>query len=195
MTIGVDFDDVLYPYHHYLKQRIRARWGIDLSGERVTTFYYEHHPSLVARGVTREALWAEIQGAWLVAEDHAHAALLDPDAPKILEDLQRRHRVVLISARSTNALPFLESFLERHAIRPHEIQLGRQEKRGFDVLVDDFPKHVEENAVAGGHSILYTSDENSNFDESRLPRVHRVHSWREASQVIERIDARRTGHA
>ena len=191
MRIGVDFDDVLYPYHHFLKQRIRERWNIDLSRERVTTFYYEHHPALVERGISREALWDEIQGAWLIAEDHAHAALLDPDAPKILSELQKRHNVVLISARSTNALPFLETFLARHAIRPDEIQLGRQEKRGFDVLIDDFPKHVEENALAGGHSILYTSDENSNYDESRLARVHRVHSWREAAHVIARLETRR----
>ena len=191
MRIGVDFDDVLYPYHRFLKQRILRKWNIDLSRQRVTTFYYEHHPALAARGITREQLWSEIQGAWLVADDHARAALLDPDAPAVILELQKRHKVILISARSTNALPFLETFLERHAIRPDEIQLGHLEKKGFDVLVDDFPRHAEENAMSGGHSILYTSDENSNFDESRHPRIHRVHSWREVADVIHRLETRR----
>jgi uncharacterized HAD superfamily protein len=190
MRIGVDFDDVLYPYHHYLKRRILKRWNIDLSRERITTFYYEHHPALADRGISREKVWAEVQAAWTDADDHAEAALLDPDAPKVLRELQERHEVVLISARSTNALPFLQSFLERHELRPDEIQLGHEEKRGFDVLIDDFPRHAEENAVSGGHSILYTIDENSNYDESRHPRIHRVHSWREVPNIVRRVGAR-----
>lgn len=195
MRIGVDFDDVLYPYHRFLKARILKKWNIDLSRERITTFYYEHHPALSGRGISREQLWAEIQAAWLEADDHATAALLDPDAPAVLRDLQERHHVVLVSARSTNALPFLQTFLERHDIRPDEIQLGHEEKRGFGVLVDDFPRHAEENSLSGGHSILYTSDENSNYDESRYPRIHRVHTWKEVADVIHRLETWRTPRA
>lgn len=193
MRIGVDFDDVLYPYHHYLRRRILRKWGVDLSGDRITTFYYELHPKLARRGVTRPQLWREVRNAWLETDSHQEAALLDPHAARVLKDLKRRHTVVLISARHDEALPQLEIFLRRHKIEPHSILLSQHDKRGFDVLIDDFPQHAEQNAESGGWSLLYHSDENSNYDESRHPRILRVHDWSDVEASIRRIEAR--GHA
>jgi 5'(3')-deoxyribonucleotidase len=195
MHIGVDFDDVLYPYHDYLKRRLLRKHGVDLRDARVTTFYYEDHPLVRAKGLDRSAVWEEVQAAWHDAEDHRKAALLDPAAPAILNRLKKRHTVTLVSARSTDALPTLNMFLARHKIRPHAVQLGHAEKRGFDVLIDDFPRHAEENAEAGGYSILYTIDENSNYDDSRHPRIHRVHSWKEVEDVIKRLGPKVDGAA
>ncbi|HEX9817224.1 MAG TPA: hypothetical protein VGB18_09610 [Candidatus Thermoplasmatota archaeon] len=193
MRIGVDFDDVLYPYHDYLKKRLLNLHGIDLRKSRVTTFYYEDHPLVRAKGLSRDDIWKEVRAAWHETEDHEQAALLDADAPKVLNRLAKRHTITLISARSSDALPTLKVFLERHKIKPHSVELGRFEKRGFDVLIDDFPKHVEENAASGGHSLLYTIDENSNYDESRHPRIHRIHSWKEAEDVIKILEPRIDG--
>jgi hypothetical protein len=191
MRIGVDFDDVLYPYHHYLKRRVARRWGVDLAGPKITTFYYELLPALQARGATRDELWHEVQSAWWEAEDHQEAALLDPDAAPILRELGTRHEVVLISARVARALPHIEAFLDRHDIRPASVLLGKEDKSGFDVLVDDFPKHAEQNAEAGGYSILYTIDENSTYDETRRPRILRAHGWRDVAILIRLIEAKR----
>jgi len=193
MHIGVDFDDVLYPYHHYLKIRLKKRFGIDLSTSRVTSFYYDDHPAVRAKGLDREAIWAEVRAAWHETDDHAQAALLDPDASKILRELGKKHAITLISARHAEpgALAMVKLFLERHKIKPDAVRLGEHEKRGFDVLVDDFPRHAEENAESGGHSLLYHCDENSNYDESRNPRIHRIHSWQEAADVIRRLEALR----
>ena len=44
----------------------------------------------------------------------------------------------------------MKAFLKRHTIEPHDVWVGRHEKTGFDVLVDDFPNHAIENAAAGG---------------------------------------------
>lgn len=195
MRIGVDFDDVLYPYHHFLKERLKRKYGVDLTRDRITTFYYEFHPGLRARGVTREELWKDVQATWLEAEDHADAALLDSDAPRILKDLNVRHQIVIITARTRSALPYMQSFLERHKIEPDEILVGKEDKRGFDVLIDDFPKHAEQNVEAGGHSILYTIDENSTYDESRHPRIFRVHSWKEIADVVRHLEKRRSNIA
>lgn len=195
MRIGVDFDDVLYPYHTYLKKRIKRRWGIELGATRITTFYYELLPPFKARGITREDVWREVQAAWWEAEDHRDAALLDAAAAPILRALGRRHEIVLISARVERALPHIEAFLDRHKIRPQEILLGREHKAGFDVLVDDFPRHAEQNAEAGGYSILYTIDENSTYDESRHPRILRAHSWQDVRHYIELIEGRRKARA
>lgn len=196
MRIAVDFDDVLYPYHHYLRRRIKRRFGLDLSRDRITTFYYELHPKLQQAGITREQLWKEVQDAWMEADSHAEAGLLDPEAPRVIERLKRAgHTVVLCTARLEAALPAMQVFLRRHKVRPDALLLGQEHKTGFDVLVDDFPKHAEENAATGGHSILYHCDENSNFDESRHPRIHRVYSWTEVGQTIDRIQRRRRENA
>ena len=195
LHIGVDFDDVLYPYHEHLKRRLLKHHGIDLRETRITTFYYEDHPLVQAKGLDRNAVWKEVQAAWHDVEDHQQAALLDADAPKVLGRLSKRHTITLVSARTTDALPTLKAFLTRHKIKPHAVELGHAEKRGFDVLIDDFPRHAEENAASGGHSILYTIDENSNYDDSRHPRIHRVHSWREAEDVIKLLEPRIDGAA
>lgn len=191
MRIGVDFDDVLYPYHHFLKERLKRKYGVDLTRNRMTTFYYEFHPLLGAQGVTREQLWKDVQATWIEAEDHADAALLDPDAPRILKNLTARHQIVIITARTRSALPYMQAFLERHKIEPNQILMGKEDKRGFDVLIDDFPQHAEQNVESGGYSILYTIDENSTYDESRHPRIFRVHSWKEIDAVVRRLEKRR----
>lgn len=191
MNIGVDFDDVLYPYHEHLKRRIQNRWGVDLSRQRITTFYYEDLPSLRAQGATREQVWEEVRATWKEVESHDAAPLLDAHAPGVLAGLARKHRITVISARTADARPHVDRFLARHGIRPHTILLGRYVKRGFDVLIDDFPKHALENVESGGYSILYTIDENSTFDESRYARIHRVHSWKEVGAAIDRIARRR----
>jgi uncharacterized HAD superfamily protein len=187
--IGVDFDDVLYPYHHYLKRRLQRRFGIDLTRRRVTTFYYDVLPEFGKAGITREQVWAEVQATWDEVESHAEAPLLDPQAAPVLRDLARRHRVTVVTARHNDAKQVLRRFLDRHRIRPHDILVGRLEKKGFDALIDDFPSHALENAAGGGWSLLYTIDENSTFDETRHPRVVRVASWSEVRQVIERLEA------
>lgn len=190
MKIGIDFDDVLYPYHHYLRRRILRKWGVDLTGDRITTFYYDLHPKLVAKGITRPELWKEVSAAWHETDSHAEAALLDPEAARVIRDLKRRHTVVLISARHDDALLTLQAFLKRHKIAPHSIVLGQHDKRGFDVLIDDFPQHAEQNAESGGWSLIYHCDENSNYDESRHPRILRVHDWRDVEATIQRIEER-----
>lgn len=191
MRIGVDFDDVLYPYHHYLKRRIAKHLGVDLTKRRITTFYYDLLPEIQRLGITREQIWDQVQATWLEAPDHDEAPLLDAEAAPILRSLGRSHEVVVVTARSHNARSFVQRFLARHGIAPRKILLGREEKNGFDVLVDDFPRHALENAEAGGHSILYTIDENSTFDESRHPRIVRVHSWGEVRDAVQRIGIQR----
>lgn len=190
MHIGVDFDDVLYPYHRFLKERIRRRFGIDLSQRRVTTFYYDLLPDFVAQKISRDQVWAEVRETWNEVETHAEAPLLDPDAAKVIRSLRKRHQITIVTARHDDALGVMKSFLKRHTIEPHDVWVGRHEKTGFDVLVDDFPSHAIENAAAGGHSLLYTIDENSTFDESRHARIRRVDSWAEIQEAVETLAAR-----
>lgn len=187
MNIGVDFDDVLYPYHAFLKERLRQRFGVDLSRHKVTTFYYEQHPLLAAKGVTRDQVWQEVQATWDEVDSHDEADLLDPQAPAVLQRLAGRHRITIVTARTSASRPHVQRFLARHEIHPKDVRFGQGVKAGFDVLVDDFPKHALENAQSGGYSILYTIDENSTFDESRFPRIHRVGSWREVEATVDRI--------
>jgi len=78
MRIGVDFDDVLYPYHDYLKKRLLNLHGIDLRKSRVTTFYYEDHPLVRAKGLSRDDIWKEVRAAWHETEDHEPSS---PPAP------------------------------------------------------------------------------------------------------------------
>lgn len=185
--IAVDFDDVLYPYHHFLKLRLKRKYGIDLTGRRVTTFYYDLLPEVQAHGLTRDQVWEEVRATWSETEDHEKSPLLDPDAGPTIKLLSKKHKVSLVTARHVEARPYVESFLRRHAIVPHEIILGRHVKSGFDVLVDDYPKHALENAASGGYGLLYTIDENSTFDESRHPRVWRVHSWKQVKEAVDKI--------
>lgn len=187
MNIGVDFDDVLYPYHRYLKARLKRRYGIDLTTRKVTTFYYDLLPELTAKGISRDQVWAEVRDAWEETESHAEAPLLDPDAATVIAQLRKRHRITLITARHDDKNGLIKSFLKRHRIVPHEMQVGRHEKSGFDALVDDFPTHVMENAASGGYGLLFNQDENSNWDDTRHPRVLRVHSWHEVRETIDRI--------
>lgn len=195
MRIGVDFDDVLYPYHHYLKRRIHKRWGLDLSAERITTYYYDLHPVVSKAGISRAELHKEVHAAWYDVDNHIEAALLDPAAPKVLSRLGRRHDVTIISARTEDALPTLQEFLKRHRIHPKRILLGKGDKRGFDVLVDDYPMHAEQNEESGGWSLLYHCDENSNYNDSRHPRILRVHDWTEVEAFVKRLEEERRTHA
>lgn len=194
MRIGIDFDDVLYPYHHYLRRRIAKKFGIDLDARapRVTTFYYENLPELVHLGISREQIWAEVRAAWKETEAHAEAPLLDREAAGIIRTLRNKHEIVLISARSKDSRQYVDAFLRRHAIEPHKVLLGYHDKSGFDVLIDDFPEHAIQNAESGGHSLLYTIDENSSFDESRHARIERIHAWAEVPPALERIAAQRS---
>lgn len=184
MRIGVDFDDVLYPYHRYLKVRLQRRFGVDLTTRKVTTFYYDLLPDFAAKGITRDQVWEEVRATWREAADHDEAPLLDDEAVAVLRKLGRAHRVTLVTARHAIARPHVEAFLARHGITPHEVLFDRYVKSGFDVLVDDFPKHAVENAEGGGHSLLYTIDENSTWDETRHPRIRRVHSWAEVLEAV-----------
>lgn len=189
--VGVDFDDVLYPYHKFLKARLHRKFGIDLSTRRVTTFYYDLLPEFVSKNISRDQVWAEVRDTWSEVETHAKAPLLDPDAATVLQLLKRKHKITIVTARHDDALGLIKDFLKRHGIQPHDIWVGRHEKVGFDVLVDDFPAHAVENAQAGGHSLLYTIDENSTFDETRHPRVRRVATWTEVREAVQGLEASR----
>jgi hypothetical protein len=191
MRIGIDFDDVIYPYHRYLKRKIKDRFGVDLDAARVTTFFYDHHPELAARGATRDEVWRMVEATWLDPDDHGEALLLDPAIPEILGKLQRRHDVAVISARSEASREHVVGFLKRHGIQVDEVLLGRFDKVGYDVLIDDFPKHAVENARHGGWSILFTIDENSTFDETKEPRVLRAESWDDVARLVEAIEEMR----
>ncbi len=191
MHIGVDFDDVLFPYHHHLKLRLKKRYGVDLLDRHITTFFYELLPEFQRRGIDRDAIWKEVQAAWTEAGSHDAADLLDGDAARVLADLHRRHKVTIVTLRSPDARPRVQRFLKRHKIPYHQLWMGRADKSGFDVLVDDFPQHAIENAASGGHSLLFTIDENSTFDESRHPRILRVHSWNEVEERVIGLERRR----
>lgn len=188
MRIGIDFDDVIYPYHHYLKRKVKDRYGIDLHDARVTTFFYNHLPELAAQGATRDDVWALVERTWQDRADHAEAEPLDPEISKVLDRLRKKHAVVVVTARSDESREHVEAFLSRHDILVDEVFLGRFDKTGFDVLIDDFPKHAVENAREGGWSLLFTIDENSTFDETKEPRVMRVASWAEVEECVRYIE-------
>lgn len=188
MQIGIDFDDVIYPYHHYLKRKVKEAYGVDLSDARVTTFFYNHLPALVEQGATRDDVWGLVERTWRDEADHEEADPLDPEVARVIDRLRKRHSVVVVTARSDDTRPHLEAFLRRHDILVDDVLLGRFDKTGFDVLVDDFPKHAVQNARAGGWSLLFTIDENSTFDESKEPRVLRVASWREVERCVAVIE-------
>jgi uncharacterized HAD superfamily protein len=190
LLIGIDFDDVIYPYHDYLKRKVKARYGVDLSQRRVTTFLYNHLPELAAQGATREEVWRLVEETWMDAMDHAEAVLADERIPKIISQMRRNHKVVVVTARADKSRDLVHRFLEKHKIEVDAVHTGRFEKTGFDVLIDDFPKHAVENARHGGWGLLFTIDENSTFDESREPRVIRVHSWSEVQEAVARIAGR-----
>ncbi len=187
MRIGIDFDDVIYPYHHYLKRKVKEEYGVDLSDARVTTFFYNHLPELVEQGATRDDVWGLVEATWRDGGDHAEAEPLDPEIPQVIDRLRQDHAVLVVTARSADARGHVEAFLRRHDITVDDVLLGRFDKTGFDVLIDDFPKHAVENARHGGWSLLFTIDENSTFDETKEPRVLRVASWREVEESITRI--------
>lgn len=193
VRIGVDFDDVLYPYHRFLKERILHRFGIDLRTREIPTFYYETLAEFRDRGISREEVWEEVQATWREVENHSSAPLLDPEAVPVLRDLRQRHEVVLVTARHAESFRLVASFLARHDIQPHKVQMDAHQKAGFDVLVDDFPKHALQNVETGGHSLLYHSPENSTFDHRQHPRIHRVRSWAEVRQEVSAIAKERPG--
>lgn len=188
MRIGIDFDDVIYPYHHFLKRKVKEEYGVDLSDSRVTTFFYNHLPELVERGATRDDVWGLVEATWRDEADHAEAEPLDPEIPRVIDRLRQAHSVVLVTARSDDTRPHVEAFLRRHDIVVDDVFLSRFDKTGFDVLIDDFPKHAVENAREGGWSLLFTIDENSTFDETKEPRVLRVASWTEVEECIAVIE-------
>ena len=187
MRIGIDFDDVIYPYHRYLKLKVKERYGVDLSAARVTTFFYAHLPDLARAGATPPEVWRLVQETWADPGHHDEALPLDPTIPDVIGRLRRRHKVVVVTARAPESRAHVKRFLERHRIHVDQLILGRTEKTGFDVLIDDFPKHAVENARGGGWSLLFTIDENSTFDETREPRVERVETWDEVERAIARI--------
>jgi hypothetical protein len=188
MLIGIDFDDVIFPYHRYLKRRIKLAYGLDLEEVRVTTFFYDHHPELAARGATRADVWRLVQETWLDEQGHEEAEPLHASIPEAIRRMRRRHHVVLVSARADESRPHVEAFLARVGIEVDEVRLGHFDKTGFDVLIDDFPKHAVENAREGGWSVLFTIDENSTFDESKIPHVVRADSWDEVVEAVAMIE-------
>jgi 5'(3')-deoxyribonucleotidase len=137
LTVGIDLDGVLSDQITDVLPRIKRRLGIDLTYNDITAFR-------LPLGSTDLAL--EIQDAQgdasYLRDMPAHEG-----AARVVADLRRRYRVLLITARPPGSRAMTELWLRTNEFEFDGIVNAEETKKslyGADVLIDDYTGNIRD---------------------------------------------------
>ena len=111
---------------------------------------------------------------------------LVPGARRVLQQLQERYRIVLITARRPTARPQTLAWLAEHGIPFDELHHAKDKPEvaeGLVLAVDDHPEHVSDYLEQGVHVFLMDQPWNRMFSP---PGVTRVSGWDELWRILNR---------
>ena len=109
---------------------------------------------------------------------------LVPGARRVLRQLQKGYRIVLITARRPTARPQTLAWLEEHGIPFDELHHAKDKTdvaEGIVVAVDDHPEHVSDYLDQGVRVFLMDQPWNRTF---AAPGATRVSGWDELWQTL-----------
>jgi hypothetical protein len=179
--IGVDCDGPLLNWRHSFHEYVLRHHGIDLSPQDMKWNPITTAPALAHLDSSlREAMVADY------CSSHP-SRLEDADAPEALRQLQGRgHEVALVTHRVERAELHTVQLLRGYGITFHRHVFGHHRaKVGYDVLIDDTLRHLEDNVASGGRGILYTQVHN---EDQAVPRnVIRTDTWSEIPRLVDEL--------
>ena len=137
LTVGIDLDGVLGDQVADVLPRIKRRLGIDLAWEHITEFRLP----LGSSDLAGEILLAQQDPDYLLDMP------VHPGAVDLVNELRRRYRVLLVTARPDVSRTLTERWLERPAFSFDDVISATEEQKslyGADVLIDDYTNNVKE---------------------------------------------------
>lgn len=142
LTIGIDLDGVLADQISGVLPRIRRRLGIELTEDQISEFRLPLGPTDLA---------AEIEAAQR-DDDYVLSMPARPKSKEVVDDLRRRYRVFLITARPPGILGVTMKWLKAHRFRFDDVINACEQSKSVyatDVLVDDYTDNIGEFLAAG----------------------------------------------
>ncbi len=109
---------------------------------------------------------------------------LVPDARRVLQQLQKGYRIVLITARRPTARPQTLAWLEEHDVPFDELHHAKDKTdvaEGIVLAVDDHPEHVNDYLEQGVRVFLMDQPWNRTFV---APGATRVSGWDELWRTL-----------
>lgn len=104
------------------------------------------------------------------------------------------HELIIATARGDHIKESTESWLQRHGFEYDEIRSVENRSKAAlhaDVLVDDYPKNIEEFSDSTGKAILFLQPWNEDFadrvedDDS----IYVANSWNEVLRIVDQIES------
>ncbi len=185
LTIGVDFDGVLFDQIPHILARFQELHGIDLTPVDEWHWDLSQHPEILAAELHEDEVWSIFHT--IESDPTVHeTGLLDPHALEVLERCRRLgHRVHVATTRREESRAVTEAFLDANGVPLDQVDMHVFPKIGYDVLIDDLPPNVEAAAADGSTALLMDHPYNQGFHTDGNPR--RVRNWAHVEQVLEEI--------
>jgi 5'(3')-deoxyribonucleotidase len=187
LTIGVDIDGVLGDVVTPTLKRINRAYGLTLKYSDITIWNI---------AVANTRIDVEIENA-LRNPAIALALKCYPNAEKVMAELYRKYRVVIVTSRIVEAEKSTHKWLKLH-FKVHDYLSTRKTGKSHlpvDVLIDDFTPNIKGFAENGGFGILF--DQPWNREDGELEalikrgKVFRCTDWNEIANAVETIAEKR----
>jgi 5'(3')-deoxyribonucleotidase len=142
-TVAVDLDGVLANQVVGVLPRIKEKYGVDLRYDAVVHWRL---PIIPTNGRAPTNIADEIVAAQRDRE-YVLSMPVHEGARRMMDELRERYRVVVLTARSGDALAWSVEWLERHDLPFDDVAGSVEAKKslhGVDALVDDYLGNVQE---------------------------------------------------
>jgi 5'(3')-deoxyribonucleotidase len=140
-SIGVDLDGVLANQVVGVFPRIKANYGVVLRYEDIVQWQLPINGAGLPTDIAKEIAAAQADPEYVLTMPVHHGAR------QMLEELRRDFRVVVLTARSGEALKWSVKWLELNGLPFDDLAGSAEAKKslhGVDALVDDYLRNVEE---------------------------------------------------
>jgi len=170
MIIGVDIDNVIADTERELRRLLNEKKGLELTREHITSYSFDN-----VAGIERADL-ADIFDMFNDGDIFLHLDPID-GARETLEMLQRKHRIVLVTARPPRVEGKTRTWLARHEIPFDDIVFAEHTKVNgtpYDLFFEDQPEYARELAEDGTFVLLFDAPWNRDLVHENIDRVY---SW------------------
>ncbi|MFB6241364.1 MAG: hypothetical protein ABEJ36_00995 [Candidatus Nanosalina sp.] len=172
MRIAVDLDGTLAQTHEVFLEELEKREGISHSLEDITSWYFENVDfSLDTFHEIARENWKK-----------KDIPLTDDSIPEHLNELKKRHRVDVVTARDDIPGKELKNWLERKKVPFDSFKVDKEKTHlDYDFLIDDSPTYIGN----GMKILLYHRPYNSRTELGEKDR--RVRNFSEVRKHVEKI--------
>jgi uncharacterized HAD superfamily protein len=192
VVVGIDLDDVLFDFNRTLARYHNNRYGTSYAWEDISS--WELHSIW---GVSEEESLRRILQFYKTPE-HAEASAVE-GAVTAIERLHRSVEIVVVTARLEETEEATHDWIKRHfpslvgkihytGHHRHSLRTKAMvcEENAVRVFIDDAIHNIETLAPLVEKALIFDAPWNRSYIPGHK-NIHRIHSWQEICEKIERL--------